>query len=201
MLNIEQLNKKDIWFIEQFPCIEIEIDFGEVEDEDGKLVSGTALAQNEMVRLTEEVEKNSGIAKHFNKPENVGEGWVWTFQDERGNLQRWKTKGEEHSNSKVKKLKAVDSEKEQAKVDFANNVAKPFRLEQAWQTVFGLENEKMEPSMKAMGPFLKAVMADVIKEESDIMAERGLEPKDVGNAVNKIARGWFKEQLNSGLGL
>lgn len=179
-----------IFNVHNFPTWEIEVDFERPD-----------LAQNKMVELVNEMEHNSPVAKHFNKPENIGEGIVWTFVDERGNLQRWKSKGEKHANSKVKTLKAVDSVKEQAKVDFANEVCKPWRLEQGWQEVFGIENEKAEPEMKMMGAFLKWVMGDIIKEESDKMAAAGLEPKEVSNTVNKIARGWFQEQLNKGVGL
>ena len=51
--------------------------------------------------------------------------------------------------------------------------------------------------MKETGTFLRFVINDVIKEESDIMYEKGLEPKDVNSMISKIARTWFIEQLNS----
>ena len=86
---LTELNNKGIWFVEQFPTVSLEVDFERPD-----------LAQNEMIKLTEEVEKNSGIAKFFDKPDNSGEGWVWTFIDDRGNRQVWKTKGEDHVSGK-----------------------------------------------------------------------------------------------------
>lgn len=186
--------ENNIYNVHNFPTLEIEVDFERPD-----------LAQNEMIRLTEEVEKNSGVAKVLDNEGAIGEGWVWSFIDDRGNRQVWKTKGEEHaksSGSKVKTLKPVDSVKEQAKVDFVNNHAvKEFRLQQAWQECFGIENEKMEPTVKATGDFLRFVINDVIKEESDIMNEVGLEPKEVNSMISKVARGWFMSKLDNECGL
>jgi len=182
--------EKNIYNVMDFPTVTLEIDFERAD-----------IAQNEMVKLTEEIETNSGIAKAFNKPENVGEGWVWTFVDKRGGLQRFKTKGEKHAKSKVKTLKKVDSVKEQAKVDFANYATPAWRLEQAWQTVFGINNEIKEPDIKFTGEFLKAVVNDVMKEELDVMAEKGLEPKEVNGMISKVARRWFMDELDKGIGL
>ncbi len=61
---------------------------------------------------------------------------------------------------------------------------------------FGIGNEIMEPSVKEMGNFLRKVNADVLKEESDILAELDLEPKQVNSAVSKIARLWFQDKLD-----
>lgn len=173
-----------IFNVDDFPYVELQIDFDRPD-----------LAQNVMVELTENIETNSGIARYFNKPDNIGEGYVWTIELENGSVLRWKTKGEKHSASKVKTLKPVDSAKEQVKIDFANYATPAWRLEQAWQTVFGIANENREPDIKATGDFLKAVMADVMKEELDAMAEKGLEPKEVNSYIAKVAKQWFTEEL------
>lgn len=173
-----------IYNVHDFPYVELEVDFDRPD-----------LAQNKMVELTEKVESNSGIAHYFNKPSNIGEGYVWTIELENGNILRFKTKGEKHSASNVKTLKPVDSAKEQVKIDFANYATPAWRLEQAWQTVFGIANEKREPDIKATGDFLRAVMADVMKEELDTMSEKGLEPKEVNSYIAKVAKQWFTEEL------
>ena len=59
---------------------------------------------------------------------------------------------------------------------------------------------KRNNKMEMYGLYVEEVK-DVIKEESDIMAERGLEPKPLNSMISKVARNWFQEQLNSGLGL
>jgi hypothetical protein len=175
----------DIFNVATFPSYTVTIDFNQ-----------PLLSQNEMIKIVEEiVEPASPLGKAFGQEENVGEGIVFTFLLN-NTLQRFKVKGEKHSNSKVKALKPVDDVKEQSKIDFANYAANSLRLEQAWQTVFGINNEKQEPSVKFTGDFLKAVVADVMKEELDVMTEKGLEPKDVNGAISAIARRWFQDELN-----
>lgn len=175
-----------IYNVCSFPTYNVEIDFNQ-----------PLLSQNEMIRLVEEiVEPASPLGKQFGQEENVGEGIVFTFLLN-GTLQRFKVKGEKHANSKVKTLKPVDNAKEQSKIDFATYAANALRLEQAWQNTFGIENEKQTPDIKSMGAFLKAVMGDIVKEESDVLVEKGLEPHDVSNHVNNIARRWFQEQLDA----
>jgi hypothetical protein len=179
-----------IFNVMHFPTFEIEVDFDDLEPTKKKLED-----------LVEQVENKSGIAKHFGKPDNIGEGIVFTFLDARGNLQRWKSKGERHNVTKVQKQKTpVDSEKEAARVEFANYAVTAGRCEQAWNEVFGLNNEKEEPSMKSTGDFIKWIIADVMKEELDVMSEKGLEPKEVNGLMSKIARDWFFEQLNKHIG-
>lgn len=181
----------NIFNIMNFPFWEFEIDFEQ-----------PLMSQNAMIELVEKtIEPCSPVGKTFGIEGNVGEGVVVTFTY-KGQMYRFKVKGEEHSNSKVKTLKPVNEEHEQNKIDFANNHAcKGWRLEQAWQTVFGIENEIMEPNVKATGDFLRAVIQDVIKEESDIMSEMGLEPKDVNGVISKVARRWFMEELDKEAGI
>lgn len=175
----------DIYNIMAFPTYEIEINFNEA-----------LLSQNEMIRLVEEVvEPNSPVGKKFGKEGNVGEGIVFTINVE-GIVHKWKVKGEEHSNTKVTKLKVVDEVKEKNKIEFANHATPGWRLTQMWQEVFGIENEKMEPSTKATGDFLRLVHQDIMKEERDELISRGLEPKEVNGMISKIARNWFLEEID-----
>lgn len=154
------------------------------------------LSQNKMIDIVEnEIEKESFVGKMMGVNGNVGEGMVVTFFY-KDCLHRFKVKGEKHSNSRVKTLKVVDTEKEKKKIEFANYACKSFRLEQAWQEIFGIENEKQEPSIRFMGDFLRFVFNDIIKEESDILVEMGLEPKEVGGFISKVAKTWFMEQLS-----
>jgi hypothetical protein len=165
-----------------------------------------AEANNKLIEIMEDFEKNSPIAKYFNKPENVGEGIVCSFIDERGNRNVFKVKGEAHSkgSGKVKTLKPVDSVLEQKKIDFVNDIAcTESRLGQMWtEIVHSVHNgDESLMEMKQMGDFLRLVIKDVIKEEFDIMAERGLEPKPLNGLISKVARGWFQDKLDGGAGL
>jgi len=173
-----------IYNICNFPSVQVDIDFSNPNN-----------ALNEISKLVSDVESNSGVSKFFNK-NNIGEGWVWTFVDKYGDLKRFKTKGDKHSKSKVKKLEPVDMKTEQVKIDFANYSTPSWRLEQAWQTVFGIENSIMEPDIKGLGTFLRAVMADVYKEETDILDKMGLTKKQVNPFIAKISRNWFIKELH-----
>lgn len=179
-----------IYNVMNFPTWEFEIDFDQ-----------TGIAQNAMIDVVlKEIEPASPLGKQLGKEENVGEGMVVTFLYKEV-LYKFKVKGDKHSNSKVKTLKPVDTVKEQNKIDFANLVCTPGRLVQAWQLTFGIENEKMVPTVKETGNFLRAVIADVWKEESDIAAEKGLEPKEVNSLISKVARTWFMTELDKEFGL
>lgn len=157
------------------------------------------VAQNQMVQLVEDIEAKSPIGLKFGE-ENIGEGVVGIIWHA-GEMYRFKVKGDKHSKTKVKKLNKADTETEAKINDFAQYACPAWRLEQAWQTVFGIENEKREPTVKATGNFLRAVHQDIIKEEIDVLQERGLTTKQVNAKISKIAREWFMEQLDKEAGL
>jgi hypothetical protein len=180
---------REIYNIMNYPVFKFEINF-----------ENPAQVQNEMIELVGRIEENSPVGKAMGVDGNVGEGIVCTamYKDK---LFRFKVKGEKHSASKVKTLDPVDVAKEQSKIDFANYATPAWRLEQAWQATFGINNEIAEPSVKATGDFLRAVIKDVMKEETDVMDERGLEHTECNRQISTIARIWFMEQLDKEAGL
>jgi len=173
-----------IYNILNFNRWDIEIDFNKPHE-----------AVNKMVDFVEkEIEPASPIGKAFGQEANIGEGVVVTFEF-RGNVLKFKVKGNKHSKSHVTKLKKVDSEKINKVIDFANEVCTSSRLEQAWQTVFGIDEEKLEPSKKFTSDIIRAVVSDILKEEIDIMMERDITPKDIGSTVAQVTRDWFFVEL------
>ena len=172
----------NIFNISNFDTWAFEIDFNKPQ-----------FSIDEFLKVVEVVENSSPVGNSFDK-DNIGEGIVVTFKY-KGGLLRFKVKGDKHANSKVKKLKPVDLVKEQKKIDFVNLVCIPIRLEQAWQTTFGIEDQN--PDIKETGTFLRNVIKDIMKEETDILVEMGLEPKEVNGMISKQARTWFMEQLNT----
>lgn len=144
-------------------------------------------AQAKLIELTEEVERDCPVARQllgesFDK-ELIGEGIVWTthYKDQ---ALRFKTKGEKHSISKVKTLVPVDIEKLDSIKEFVACVVTEARLNQ------GLEHvESREP--KNTGAFLKWVMSDIFKEESDTMIENGFTSKEVSPHLSTAIRNWF----------
>lgn len=158
------------------------------------------LSQNQFIKLVEEtIEPNSPIGRAMGKDGNIGEGAVFTFEYDEV-VHRFKVKGEKHSNSKVKTLSPVDNEKEQKKLDIAQQVAPGWRLEQMYNETFDTINGG-KGDINRTGDFLKAVNKDVLKEESDTIAEAGLIPKEIFGIVSKISRGWLMEQLDREAGL
>jgi len=184
-----------IYNIMNFPTYTLEVDFNRPD-----------IAQNKMIEITENIEKNSGVAQAFNKSENIGEGIVWTFIDEKGNRQVWKVKGEKHAKEtgKVKTLKPVDTELENKKIKFVNEIAcQEFRLDQMFTEIKNSTHngEASQMSMKDMGDYLRLVIKDVIKEHLNEMSEQGLEPKMLNSMISKVARVYFQDRLNKEVGL
>ena len=153
-----------------------------------------AKSQNDMIEyVVKIIEPNSPVGQYLGKDGNTGEGIVVTLSY-KGTLHKFKVKGEKHSNSKVRTLKPVDEAKENAKREFVNYACAGWRLEQMFSETFS-EETGFEADIKHTGDFLRAVVRDVMKEESDILEERDLEPKDVNALISRVARQWFMEQL------
>jgi len=165
---------KRIFDVREFGTFEILVDFEHPEE-----------AQNTLVNITEQVEKQCHIAQFFGIA-GIGEGVVWTSPDQEI---KFKVKGEKHSNSKVKKLAEVDVEKLNSIKEFVDYAVTENRLKQMF-----LENVGTHPDRALLGKFIKAVSTDVVKEEPDTLVASGLSMKDVGSALSKKARNWFFEQ-------
>ena len=174
-----------IYNVMSYPTYTITIDFNKPHE-----------SVNEMVKLVETViEPASPVGKAFGQEANVGEGVVATFKY-KGNIHRFKVKGSGHSSSHVKKLKVVDVEKINGIINFVNEVCHASRLEQAWQNVFGINEEKLEPTKQATSDIIRAVVKDIMEEEMNNMLALDISPKEIGPHVAQVTRTWFFEQLN-----
>lgn len=183
------LPDSQLFNIDTFPTWEIDIDFKFPE-----------IAQNKMIEITEEVEKECPVGKYFDVS-GIGEGVVWTCVTDgwNGSGTWFKVKGEKHSASKVKTLAAVDVEAVENMRQFVKSVVTEARLEQ------GLDNlvrEQLKPfDMTSMGDFIRWVYNDVLKEETDTIVANGIDPKKLGGAVANEARPWFVKKLNESIGI
>lgn len=175
--------------IEEFPTYEIDIDFNHPE-----------LAQNKMIEITEEVEKECPVGKAFGVS-GIGEGVVWTCVSPGWNDSgTWfKVKGEKHSVSKVRTLAAVDVEAVANLKAFVDSVVTEARLEQGLDNLVREQLKQIE--MTSMGDFLRWVYNDVLKEEADTIVANGIDPKKLGGAIANVARPWFVKKVNEGIGL
>lgn len=177
-----------IYNIDDYKTYSIDIDFGNPQ-----------LSQNTIIDMTIEVENECPVGKAFGY-EGIGEGIVFSHMTKNGRYYRFKSKGEKHSESKVKTLKPVDNEKINKIIDVVNRVTPAWRLEQAMEKTFDLMNGG-SIDIKKMGDFIRNVVADIHKEELDVIAEAGLEPKEINSKVSEICRGYFFAEMNKEVGL
>jgi len=150
--------------------------------------------------ILDEVEDECPVGKAFGYS-GIGEGVVFVGTNSDGTRYLFKHKGEKHSKaSKVKVLKPVDDVKMNKVIEVVNTVCKSWRLEQALDKTFDLMNGG-ELDIKKLGDFIRNVINDIIKEESDIIAGAGLIPKDINSKVSEISRNFFMDKLNESVGL
>jgi len=174
--------KHKIYNIEDYEKFEIEIDFNMPQ-----------LIQNTIIEMTIAVENECPVSKAFGFPNTVGEGIVFSC-DLNGIRYSFKSKGELHAGkSKVKILNRVDDDKIKKVVDIANKVTPTWRLAQMLEEACDFMNGGSLERSK-LGDYIRLVINDVIKEEMDVLAEAGLEPKDVNKYISEIARRYFFDQ-------
>lgn len=161
------------------------------------------VAQNKLVELVEQVEHQCPVAAQLlgitdPEVELIGEGIVWRPSDTRETKPYFassdlvfKTKGEKHSSSKVRTLKvavAIDPVKLESIEQFIEYAVNESRLDQGFDKLreLGLEADK-----KHVGDYIKWMMSDVIKEESDVLVESGLTFKDVQSAIVEKTKNYY----------
>ncbi len=171
---------QNIFNINQFDTFRELVDFNKPE-----------LSQNKFIEITSGVEARCPVGLHFGI-EGIGEGVVWKASHN-NHFYQFKVKGEKHSVSKVKTLASVDVEMVNSINEFIDNVVTEQRLEQGFNWLS--ENSK-ELSAKSTGDFLRWVVTDILKEESDTIVENNLDTKKVNPAISVKARLWFFNRLN-----
>lgn len=187
-LNVADLDLKDeaacIYNIANFPHFNLSIDF-----------ESPAEAQNELVRMTEQVEAECPVGKAFGQS-GVGEGIVWrcTHPDYNSSNYWFKVKGEKHSESKVKTLAEVDVEAMRSINDFVSRAVTDARCEHALSYI---TDELQKPfEMTSMGDFIRRVFCDIAKEEADTIKTSGLTSKALGGPISNAAKRWYVAKLN-----
>jgi len=179
-----------IYQIYQFPHWKREIKF--CQPELGEM-------QNELTKITEQVEAECPVGKHFGIS-GIGEGVVWIAsflgpRDGQTHHLRFKVKGEQHSVSKVRTLASVDVEKLKNITEFIEYAVTQNRLEQGYDELF-IKTVKT-PTQKDIGLFIKWVNTDILKEESDTMESNGIQSKDIGKVVSAKARKWLCDRMTA----
>lgn len=138
--------------------------------------------------LTDGVEASCPVGKYLGV-EGIGEGIVWSFIDEKGGRVAFKVKGDKHSTHAGKRSAMLPTPNYGKINDFVDSVLTEARLEQGF-----LEACNREPDVRLIGTFIKWVVADVLKEESDVIAESELNVNKVKGTLGKKAASWFKRR-------
>jgi hypothetical protein len=173
-----------IYSIYDFPTYQFTIDFEQPH-----------LSQNELNAVMLAVEGECPVGKAFGVS-GIGEGIVVRcIEPDYTDSGYWmKCKGSEHSKSKVKTLARVDVEKIDNINQLAETLANNGRLDQMCQQTFDLLNGG-EIDINSMGDFIRAVFADIIKEDLAIIAASGFNMKELNGSISKIARNYITNQL------
>lgn len=173
-------NSQSIYNVLQFKTYEIDIDFNQPE-----------LVQNDIIAMTIEVETKCPVGEFFGV-DGIGEGIVFTCVTDQD--LKFKSKGEKHSASKVKKISSVNVDELNSITEFVEYAVTTNRLEQG--LMYLTENGiLLEP--KNTGDFLSWVVHDVLKEESDTIKANILDDKKLKSAIVQKARSWFLTNVNS----
>jgi len=150
---------------------------------------------NKMNDITLAVEKECPVGKAFGYS-GIGEGVVWRCIAPGWESSRYwyKVKGQEHANSKVKKLASVDIEKLNSIKEFVDKVLDNERLEQGITKLKERDNNVVIDE-KLTGDYIRWVVGDVIKECQEEMAQFAISDKDVGKLISGNARKWFFKRI------
>lgn len=177
-------NEDRIFNIYDFETFDITIDFNKPEDSLDKLIE-----------LTNYVENNCPVGRSFGVENPMGEGIVWSYYDNDGNKVRFKTKGKYHKGTSSKKrIVEVDVEKINNIKEFVDYAVTEPRLNQGLEKVFGF-NQPLD--IKKLGDFIRWVVNDIMKEETDTLTKNGLIQKDVNSSISIVSRNWFLNKYNT----
>jgi len=168
-----------IYNINDFPTYEVTVDFNTPE-----------LSQNRIIELTVAVEEECPVGKFFGVS-GVGEGIVFTTTYN-GYHYMFKSKGEKHSVSKVKTLASVDVELVESMNAFVEYAVTEVRLNQGLEY---MRRNKLEITQKNTGEFLRWIVGDIVKEETDVMKSNGLNQKKLNPLISTKARQWYFNNL------
>lgn len=170
---------------------EIDIDFNP-----GKI----AACRDEVDRLTAEVEVRCPVAAHFGV-EGTGEGIVWVPVDTETYDERFwfKSKAEKHKERahRSKEKTPIAPEVMGSIEEFVEETANDVRLEKGFFSLLeSLDIPEHALEKKHVGPFIKWVCQDILKEEAAVIEASGLDWTQLSAPVSRCARDWYFKRLD-----
>lgn len=152
---------------------------------------GLRESEAEIMRVTNEVERECPFAKQLCGESGPGEGIVWKAFNHSGDPNHWfKSKGDGHAVSNISKMpaSAVDRANRERVTNFARAVVTENRLGQGWDLLG-------QKSISSLGVFLKWVIEDCLVEEELEMEYLEISKNKLGPAIVSIAKPWFVKRL------
>ena len=176
---IKELNDSKIFFIDQFPTFNLEVDFESFET-----------AQDKIIELVDKVENECPVGKFFNVS-GVGEGIVWKCVERESSEYWMKTKGIKHTVTKTKTIAPCDIEMMNNINEFVDATVTENRLNQGLEFI---KEQGLTVDKKNTGVFVKWVINDILDEEADTIKGNNLLPKPLNKFIGNKARVfWFQE--------
>lgn len=170
--------ERNIYSVKTFGEYKVEID-----------LDNPKLAQNELIRLTEEVEKECPVGKYFGFS-GIGEGIV--YENPYDLSIKMKVKGSKHAVTKVKTLAPVDIEKLNSIAEFVDYSVTENRLLQGLQV---MEEHGIIHCKENIKHYNKWIIDDIVKEESDTLTESNLVLRDVAANISKKAVAFYMSKI------
>lgn len=174
-------NSQSIYDINQFETYQIVIDFNRPED-----------MLDVMSDITLKVENECPVGKHFNVS-GPGEGVVWV-----GNydiIYRFKVKGDKHKVTKEKKIVSIDVEEMKNVDEFITNTVTENRLMQG--ITYLKENIAPVLNQTHTTEFIRWMIRDILKEESDTIAKNNLDVKKINFKIGVTSKNWFFKYIDA----
>ena len=186
-------NKQNIYNILQFKTWRLTIDFNDYEK-----------VQENMIEITNEVEKECPVGLYFGVKNGVGEGVVWKPVDsvKYPSSQYWfKTKGEKHSVSRVAVLKQIAPTNVELFNNMNNFVDAMVTDNRCNQGISIIKEREQTSSINInnLGMFMQWIANDIRKEEYDTIEENGWDVKinDLNKLINVKSKKWFMTHIVS----
>jgi hypothetical protein len=146
-------------------------------------------AIEEMKRLTDTIEKECPFSATFGHT-GGGEGIVWKCKQMQSSRYWFKTKGQSHMVSKVKPaVKSVTVEQQEEQVAVHTFVGEALLEPRLQQGLDYLREMNLAPEMKNISVFMRWIVDDVKKEESDALQH--LPVSKVQKEIGQRAKEWY----------
>jgi hypothetical protein len=179
------LHIESVCCIYDFPYYTLDITFD---------ATGIDKALQTLTTFTNAVDQQCPVAYTLGV-DGIGEGIVWHGMYGEDIHLRFKVKGTQHTNTKVTPLVSADVEKLSSIAEFITYSATEVRMDQGLQEITG-----GQPATDAdIGPFIRWILADIVKEEHDTMLASAISTKALAKPLAATSRAWIIAKMTSGV--